>query len=619
MNADRQNSIIFNLALISILCLSAFLRIYHLDFQSLWIDEVNTMVQARPDQSFMDTYRGLSMDLQPPLYFYILKYFFCLFGYSTFVLRLFSAILGVAGVFAIYLLGKELAGKKAGLYAAFILCLNFFHIYYSQEARPYTFLILFTILSFHALIRFIKKPVLKTAFIWGALAALMLYGHPTGLFTLFVQFVILLICLSEAGEKRRNLLKLSVTGGLTTAILFLPAVPIFMRAAGIKSFWIPMPGADVYGQMLAEFFGRSEMVLSLVYILILWFLVKVFSTDRSFNFTTGLSDKQPAAIFIFLTAWLSIGLLLPLIRSYLNVPMILPRYMIGLLPTFILVAAVSVSYITHRMVRLSILLLLTAFSLTDLLVVKNYYNTITKSQIREVTQYIKDNKINEEPVITDLWWHYRYFLSPANCQIPEIDPGAFINRMISGEETLKPFWYSSAHNFKYDHLPEAQKQFLTERFLITQKLNLHDAWAVHFVPKNGNTSIQLNMAAFQPLNAGGGAYIFLYNNDVSTLSEPVFLSRGNYTFYLEGLSEPVKPINHINSHITVTMNDRRIGGLFLPDGSSPKICHFGFSVSQDGPAKFELHFDNDLMLNNKDRNALIYSIRLEKIVSPNQN
>ena len=139
-----------NYWLLAILVLGSMLRFYHIDFQSIWLDEIHTMNEANPNIPFMDLYDVImSGEQMPPFYFYSLYFIFKVFGYTTFVARLYSAILGIISLYAIYLLGKELLNKRIGLIAAFILAVNYFHLYYSQDARPYILLLLFSILSFY--------------------------------------------------------------------------------------------------------------------------------------------------------------------------------------------------------------------------------------------------------------------------------------------------------------------------------------------------------------------------------------------------------------------------------------------------------------------------------------
>ena len=88
-------------------------------------DGGHTMNEANPNAGFFDLYTIITGGEQmPPHYFYSLYFIFKIFGYHTIVARLYSAIIAIVSIYAIYLLGKEMFSKKTGLIAAIILCVN---------------------------------------------------------------------------------------------------------------------------------------------------------------------------------------------------------------------------------------------------------------------------------------------------------------------------------------------------------------------------------------------------------------------------------------------------------------------------------------------------------------
>ena len=110
-----------------ILIIGTFLRFYKLDFQSLWLDELHTMQQAKPSESVKDLYAFLlCCDQHPPLFYLTAKFFFSIFGHTEFVARSIAATTGSLCVLALYFLGKELANKAVGLTAATFLAINFY-------------------------------------------------------------------------------------------------------------------------------------------------------------------------------------------------------------------------------------------------------------------------------------------------------------------------------------------------------------------------------------------------------------------------------------------------------------------------------------------------------------
>jgi mannosyltransferase len=142
--------------LLLILILALGLRFYRLDAQSLWNDEGTSVAIAQRDLATIA--RDAAHDIHPPLYYWLLHGWVRLMGTSEAGVRSLSALLGVILVALTYLLGRMLAGRWAGLLAALLAAANPFQVYYSQEARMYILLAVWSALAFYAALRWATSP-----------------------------------------------------------------------------------------------------------------------------------------------------------------------------------------------------------------------------------------------------------------------------------------------------------------------------------------------------------------------------------------------------------------------------------------------------------------------------
>ena len=81
--------------LLLILSFAAFLRLYRVDFQSIWLDEIHTMNESNPETKLSELYDAIMTGEQmPPLYFYIFLNIFIFFSiiYSLFLLSFFNVL-----------------------------------------------------------------------------------------------------------------------------------------------------------------------------------------------------------------------------------------------------------------------------------------------------------------------------------------------------------------------------------------------------------------------------------------------------------------------------------------------------------------------------------------------
>jgi hypothetical protein len=141
---------------VALACAAALLlRLFHLGHQSLWIDEVMTWQSA--GGLYPVTIRHFLANLHGPLHQFLLFGWIRLAGDSEAALRLPSALAGVALVPALAALARRLLGPRAAVPAAWMAALSPFLVWYGQEARNYSFAILFATLAAWAAVRWHQR------------------------------------------------------------------------------------------------------------------------------------------------------------------------------------------------------------------------------------------------------------------------------------------------------------------------------------------------------------------------------------------------------------------------------------------------------------------------------
>ncbi|MBI2954158.1 MAG: glycosyltransferase family 39 protein [Chloroflexi bacterium] len=125
-----------SLSVTVLIILIAFgLRVFRLDWQSLWYDEGVSVVMAQRD--LLSITVNAAADIHPPLYYYLLHLWASLAGTTEFALRWLSMAFGVLLVAVAYKLGQKLFDSHVGRATALFAAIAPFAIYYSQEARMY--------------------------------------------------------------------------------------------------------------------------------------------------------------------------------------------------------------------------------------------------------------------------------------------------------------------------------------------------------------------------------------------------------------------------------------------------------------------------------------------------
>ena len=174
----------YTLALIAILLAAIGIRLWGLDAQSLWHDEVLTTLSA--SVPFTQVAESVEKnENKPPGYFFVINLWAHAFGMSEFSLRLPSVLFGVASVWVMYLLGRDLFDdRRIGLIAALLLTFSRFHIAYSQEARTYSLWFLLLLLSCCFTVGMTRRNSLVDQIGYVLAAAFAMYAHPFAAFAL---------------------------------------------------------------------------------------------------------------------------------------------------------------------------------------------------------------------------------------------------------------------------------------------------------------------------------------------------------------------------------------------------------------------------------------------------
>lgn len=202
------------LALCGITAIAAWLRLLDLGLPSMWWDEVLVAMTARlPLATIVE--RALSQDIHPPLFYFLTKAVMATSA-ADWALRLPSALAGIAAVPLLYLAGKSLISREAGLFAAVLAAVNPLLLLLSRQLRPYTLIFDLTLLSvwaFVALLRGGGRRAMAALWLLNLLLALL---HFTALLVIGAEGAMLL-CLAFSTRSRqavRNLAFFSLGAGL---------------------------------------------------------------------------------------------------------------------------------------------------------------------------------------------------------------------------------------------------------------------------------------------------------------------------------------------------------------------------------------------------------------------
>jgi mannosyltransferase len=439
-----------------ILILSFLLRFYHIDYQSLWLDELFSIVPTDPQVSLSSIIEYCKSD-QPPLFFIYLHYAFKLFTYSELVGRMACALMGLLGILSIYFLGKECQGKTAGLLASFLTGINYFHIYYSQELRFYGMAFLFATLSYLFFIRAFKRNNVFDFLGYSIFTICLLYTQYFGLIIFGTQGLSFLFLLFY----KRNLkfILLSITSGIIILLAFIPWIPVIMNDMSADLGWIKSPEPFFVAQYFYDYTGK-DAVTTLVFLVFIYFFVKPL--------VKGSISKEARLIYLVLIIWIAFSYLVPYVRSVIFSPMLNNRYTIVTLPAWLIVFAIGWDQIRNMRWKYSLPLILLLSFLVNMTFFKKHYTRIQKSQFREASEIVLSRNKSHYPIYSSLPWHYNFYFRKSEDKVMDLNKVAVSH--------VEKFWLLQAH-FSENQM-EDEVTNLRENFSVIEKHPLYEANAI---------------------------------------------------------------------------------------------------------------------------------------------
>jgi uncharacterized membrane protein len=143
--------------------LGALLRLYHLEFKSLWLDEARLFWIATGDLKQV-LQQNAAYNSAPPLFALLLR---AVLGVddSEPALRSIACIAGVAAVPAMYLLAREFASSRIACVAALLVAVAPGQVRYSQQVREYALAFLLAVGMLLAFCRFTRQPTMGSTFL----------------------------------------------------------------------------------------------------------------------------------------------------------------------------------------------------------------------------------------------------------------------------------------------------------------------------------------------------------------------------------------------------------------------------------------------------------------------
>ncbi len=334
-----------------------------------------------------------------------------LFGQRTteVVVRFPSAVFAAIDLLLLYFLARRFFGSLVAVFASLLYLLNTLQLNYAQDARSYTLQILFLCLSWYAIcVLFSSDLSQKSAIIWWICfivsSTLAMYSQlftEVVLVTQLVAIVILFVVPNAWRARVHKQLRPLIVSWVCMSILIAPL--LYTSRVGSKTGWLAIPTpSDVY-HLFLTISGQSKILLGFFGLLLLLgmcvALLAVLPQGRDLLKRSSLLPADEAGatqwqrrflqflpLMVILVCWMICPVVISYVVSQKWTRLFSPRYLVVIVPAFILLVALGISVLRWRVAQIVLGLCLILLCLHH---VPNYYNNAQVEDWRTGTQWLQ--------------------------------------------------------------------------------------------------------------------------------------------------------------------------------------------------------------------------------------
>jgi len=361
---------------------------YNLDFASLDLDESVHVWHAQ--KSYTQVVEQASNDPNPPVFNVVISWWVKHFGVDERVLRSFSVLMGSLAVVLMYVIGLRNFSMAAGIMAALLFCASPMVFRFTHLIRPYMFLMVTVVSSYALLFEVLKRPRWWKTLLYYFLTTLMIYVHPTSIFNVPAQALIVLVVV---GFDVKRLLAVWIPMAMAVASFgaYYLFIPYFEGES--TEMWFDAPDWQAVWYVLNVFYGKWYlMAIQLVLIATL----VVASIRKRFV----QHWKWVSAIVL----WIVLPLTTSVVFSHMVKPVFQDKYVLSALPGMLLLLAVSIDLVLSNWYKLL------AF-VPSLVVSLSYvrYQPFTEGDWKNAVAYINQDFDSRSAVFLVPWYEFTTF------------------------------------------------------------------------------------------------------------------------------------------------------------------------------------------------------------------
>jgi mannosyltransferase len=299
--------------------------------RTFWRDETFSAVIAhQPLNTVWDIILSREGSMAP---YYLMLHFWSRLGDGEVWLRLPSLLFALATIPVMALLARRLFDERIALLAGLLTAVNAFLVQYAREARTYSLTMLLAVLSALLLVGGLDRGGARRWMLYGVSAVALVVSHPLAILVLVAHA--LSIPFLPRGSVR------APAWAVGAAIVVTAPVPAYVALAqGASTSWIQPTSLQQLGGFVTHYAGGHVPALP-------WTACAVLALWRLIPVARRAGRSMTAWRTAFVVLWLGVPVL-SLVAFSLYRPAFVDRYLVGVFPPLVILVAVGLGSIRHR-------------------------------------------------------------------------------------------------------------------------------------------------------------------------------------------------------------------------------------------------------------------------------
>jgi hypothetical protein len=196
-------------------------------------------------------------------------------------------------------------------------------------------------------------------------------------------------------------------------LLFTPWNESLLNELWVGYSWAERPKFYFGLAYFNNYFGKDILATILAGCFILLFLKWAIESRK---------EKAHSQLNLIVLAWIVLSLFVPFAKSMIGNSILNIQYTIITIPALIIAICIGWETIKHGAIKIVMMAVFFLSSLITLIIIKDYYKAVNKTQIREASEFVvTKNAQSNYPIFTDAAWRVKFYFKNTSNHVIEDD------------------------------------------------------------------------------------------------------------------------------------------------------------------------------------------------------